>query len=260
MLKKNIMIVSILFLILFLILGLSACNKNVDDKDEDKSSVGVETIQPKVELKGNYLEVYKNIAAPEVSKFLGTMIVNVRPEEYRIADIPIISTTDKDADMILTLMHLNPEYLDEYAVSTSQNNTRAYSVAIVKAKKGYEENVGVGLSTRIDDLKRGVKNYPDQLYLVDNVVMEQIGDYLVFIVCDNADEVYKEFYKVMSSTDLNDLNVVSMMTEVERLEIENKYLEQEKENMDAEIEEVVITPIEKSIDELEEEPLTTNGE
>lgn len=243
----------ILFLTLIIGLGtavtLSSCSKPVENIEP--SPVESENNESKIELKGEYLDNYKEVNAPEVSKFLGTMIVNIRPEDYRISDIPIISTTDKDADMIFTLMHLNAGYLEEYAVSTSQSNTRAYSVAIVKAKKGYEEEVVVGLSTRIDDLRRGVKNYPDQLYLVDNVVMEQVGDYLVFIICDNADKVYDEFYKVMVSTDLNDLTVVSMMTEAERLEIENKYLEQEKQNINSEIGEVIVTPIsEEPIEDL----------
>lgn len=234
-----------LLLIVLLVLTLSSCGKPDNDNSEVTPEPSETANTPTIELKGEYLEEYEGVEAPEVSKFLGTMIMNVRPEEYRISDIPIISMQDKDSDMVMTLMHLNPEYLEEFAVSASQSNTRAYSVAIVKAKKGFEENIVVGLSTRIDDLRRGVKNYPDQIYLVDNLVMEQVGDYLVFIVCDNADDVYEEFYKVMSSTDLNDLFMVPMMTDAERLEIENKFLEREKENINSEIGEVIVTPVEE---------------
>ena len=116
----------------------------------------------------------------------------------------------------MSLMHLKEEYFENYAISTSQSNTRAYTVALLKAEYGYEEQIINSIGERISDLYVSVKNYPDQLYLLENAIIEQVGDYLFVIICDNSDKVFEELKKVMINTDLTTLEVVPYMTDEER--------------------------------------------
>ena len=251
-------------LLICLILGvsvLSACTdkeKNPEIKTEDTSNL--ESEEKGYILKGEYLDEYKNLEVSEESKFFGTAIVNVRPKEYRDFDIPVISMESENANLVMTLMHLDSSWLEEYAISVSQSSTRAYTVAVLKAKQGMEGNVASAVTERLNDLNRGMKNYPDQMYFVENAVIEQIGNYLLVIVCDNADKVFNEFTEIMESTDLADLDVVPMLTEEERLEIENEALEVEIEKLESEIDDVIITPVEEPIEENETTVETTENE
>lgn len=249
--KRNICLVFLVCLFIF-ILFMSSCTKkdNIIDNIDINNNENLE-IQDMIDFKGEYLEVYKNKKVPEVRKFLGTAIVNVRPEEYRDFDIPIISEEDIDARLILNLVHLESYWLEDYAISASQSNTRAYTVYIVKPKEEYVEQVVSAVEYRLSDLNRTLINYPDQLYLVDNAVIEQVGDYLVVVICDNEKEVFNEIYKVMDTVDLNKLTTVALMTEEERVNIENKALQEEIDALYATIDEVVITPIEEEKEILE---------
>ena len=89
------------------------------------------------------------------------------------------------------------------------------------------------------------------MYLLNNAEIHQVGDFLVVVICDNADEVYKEFYEIMETVDLSNLNEVPMMTEKERKKIEDESLKKDIEALYEEIEEVVVTPVEEPIEEPE---------
>jgi len=256
--KKILCLVICLILGLFILSGCTDKDKNSEIKTEDTTNL--ESEKKGYILKGEYLEEYENLEVSEESKFFGTAIVNVRPEEYRDFDIPVISMENENANLVMTLMHLDSNWLEEYAISVSQSSTRAYTVAVLKAKQGMEGYVVNAVTERLNDLSRGMRNYPDQMYFVENAVIEQVGNYLLFIVCDNADKVFKEFDEIMKTTDLADLDVVPMLTEEERLEIENEALEVEIEKLESEIDEVVITPVEEPIEENETTVETTEIE
>lgn len=251
--KKSVLCLVLCLLVCFV---LSACKYEEGEVNTSNITENNETSVDVIDFKGDYLDEYKNTEVEEVRKFFGTAIVNVRPKEYRKFDIPIISETDEGANLVSNLLHLELEWLEEYAMSVSQSNTRAYTVAIVKPKVEYIENVISAVSLRLNDLERTMVNYPDQMYLVENAIVEQVGDYLVILVCDNSDEVFKQIYNVMSSCDLGDLKEVSMMTEEERKSIEDKALNEEISKLSEDIEEVVVTPyVEPEVEEPIEEPV-----
>ena len=229
---------------------LSACSKK--EEVVQPTITDSEDVATVLEFKGEYLKEYKNMEVPEVRKFLGTAVVNVRPKEYRKFDLPVISNTDTDFKLALNLMHLEEEWLDDYVISVAKGNTRAYTVAFLKPKSAFVEQVVTSVEYRLDDLNRTLTNYPDQMYLLNNAEIHQVGDFLVIVICDNADEVYKEFYEIMETVDLSNLNEVPMMTEKERKKIEDEALKKDIEKLYEEIEEVVVTPVEEPIEEPEE--------
>jgi len=238
---KRLSAIALCFLMLF---SLCACG------DKDVEEPPVEEVVPEVVvtedlvLRGEFLSEYTEIDAPDINKFLGTAIVNVRPEEYRKNDIPIISENSPDANLYFTLMYLKPEYLDSYAFVTSESNTRAYTIAIMKAKPNCEEYLVNAINMRIADLYEDVKDYPDQLYLLENHIINQVGDYLVFVVCDNADDVFNTIANVMANTDLTTIEPVPYMTDEERSEIEKAVLTKELNSLEDSIGDVIVTPVE----------------
>lgn len=236
---------------------LSACSKK-EEVVEVPNTVENEDIANVLEFKGEYLKEYKNMEVPEVRKFLGTAVVNVRPKEYRKFDLPVISNTDTDFKLVMNLMHLEEEWLDDFVISITKGNTRAYTVAFLKPKSNYVEQVVTSVKYRLEDLNRTLVNYPDQMYLLNNAEINQVGDFLVIVICDNADKVYKEFYEVMESVDLANLNEVPMMTENERKKIEDEALQKEIDLLYEEIDEVIVTPVEEPIEEPIEESIENN--
>lgn len=240
------------FIVLVLVFSMCSC-KNKEEVVESPSDE--KTISSTITLKGSILDEYKAVEGKELEKFLATAIVNVRPKEYRKNDIPVFSNSMQNATVMLNLMHLDEIIVDSYIISASQNNTRAYTVAICKAKAGYEPQLVNAYNMRIEDLKRINKEYPDQMYLINNYEMHQVGEYLVLVICDNSDKVFAEIKKVMTNYDLTTLIEVPMLTDLERENIENDALEEVLEEMEKDIREVVITPVEEDIQSEESEEL-----
>lgn len=236
------------FIVLSLVFSLCSC-KNKEEVTEIQSEE--KTISSTITLKGSILDEYKGIEGKELEKFLATAVVNVRPKEYRKNDIPVFSKDMQNSTIMLNLMHLDESIVDSFVISASQNNTRAYTVAICKAKVGFEPQLVNAYNMRVEDLKRINKEFPDQMYLIDNYEMHQVGEYLVLVICDNGDKVFEEIKKIMTNYDLTTLQEIPMLTDLERENIENDALEKVLEEMDKEIREVVITPVEES-NEVEE--------
>ena len=142
-----------LLLVCLMAFSLAAC-----DSKEVVNETPVEEVVPEVKvendivLKGEFLSEYAELDANDINKFIGTAIVNVRPEEFRKNDIPVVSKDSPYSDLIFTLFHVKEEYFDKYALSTSQSNTRAYTVAVIKANYGYEEDILNGFGERLTDL------------------------------------------------------------------------------------------------------------
>lgn len=239
---KNIVLFILSFCFCFLLVG---CQQNENEKIEEVTdSIQEVEVSEDLTLKGNFLSVYDDIEGHEIEKFLATAIVNVRPEEYRNNDFPIITEDDKNADLIFTLMGFRPEDTMEFAISTTNSNSRAYCVAIVEPKEMLFENVYMGIANRITDIQRSVADYPDQVAVANDYVFEQMSQYLILVICENADAVYEQLVKVMASADLSDLESVPGFTDEERESYYQEALEEEITQIESEVGEVTVTPIE----------------
>ena len=240
---KKIYLIGVFLIMLF---SLCACgNETVVDEPPVSSEVVVPEdtevdLGDNIVLKGAFLSEYSDpkFDGLDINKFLGTAIVKVRPEEYRQNDIPVISPDSPNADTVFSLLHLKPEYLSNYAISASSSSTRAYTVAVMQSAPYQEEYIMSAIETRVIDLYNQVKDYPDQIHLVKNAVVTQVGSFIVFIVCDNPKDVLAELESVMLNMDLNTVEVVPYMTEEERIAIENEVLKVETETIESEVSEI----------------------
>lgn len=246
----------IICLSLLLIFSLCACEQEEPIEVVESPSV---TDEPEVEpstdeysFKGDFLKEYSDekYNGLDVNKFLGTAIVKLRPLEYQIADIPVISNESSDAERVFTLLHLDPDYLVNYAISASSNSTRAYTFAIMQAAPYCEELIVSAIETRVVDLYQQVKDYPDQLYLVENSIVTQLGDFVIFIICDNADMVLAELTEVFKSMDLDSIESVPYMTDEERKVIEDAAFENDTSDLFSDVGDVIVTPVEGNTEDM----------
>ena len=242
---------NILFLLLICFISLfvfSSCSHGgvtVDDlvEEDNKPEEYIKENTGNVfEFTGEVLEDYKDLDVSDLRKFLGTAIVKVRPEEYQSRDIPVISRRCPNYDDVMTLAHFNDAWLDEYAISVSENTTRVYTAIIVKPKYGREEDMVNAINARLDDLTKISEMYPDQAYNANRVangpLPGEYSDYFVYIVCDNAEEVYNQIYDAVLQRDLTILTPVPLMTEEKRGELEEEVLNEEKAKLDNTLESV----------------------
>lgn len=237
--------------VLMMLFSLCACGNNDVVNEPPVSSEVVETPEDNevdlgddIILKGAFLSEYSDpvFDGLDISKFLGTAIVKVRPEEYRKNDIPVISPDSPNADMVFSLLHLKPEYIANYAISASSSSTRAYTVAIMQSAPYCEEQIMASIEARVSDLYNQVADYPDQIHLVKNAVVTQVGSFIVFIISDNPKDVLAELQSVMLNMDLNTIQPVPYMTEAERIAIENEVFKAESSTIEETVSEVVVTP------------------
>lgn len=229
-----------LFIAFILICSLTACGENEESLliEDNETNTEEEIVEENTfEYIGEFLKEYENIEASDTSKFLGTVIVKVRPEEFQRTDIPIISKDSENAQTILSLAHLKEEWLDDYAISISLSNVRSYTVIIAKAKPLCEENMINAISQRAGDIAKIGTVYPDQGMVPDKYCDGPLdGDffnYYAFIVCDNADEVYDEINRVLNNRDLTDIRIIPTLTESEREAIEVADMSAKKSEIDA---------------------------
>lgn len=89
------------------------------------------------------------------------------------------------------LTGVNPDDLDEFLVKNSVM-TQASSYYILKPKAGKEDKVEDAMDNYMDNLEEQWKTYlPDQYELVENRLEEEYGDYLIYIISNNNELVYK---------------------------------------------------------------------
>lgn len=255
----------ILCISLLFVFSLCACGQKEPVEVVD-TPVGNEepSTEPSSEysFKGEFLKEYSDekFNNLEINKFIGTAIVKIRPEEYQISDIPVISKDSPNAEQVFNLLHLDPDCLVNYAISASSNATRAYTFAVMQAAPYSEEMIVNSIENRMADLYQQVKDYPDQLYLLENSIVTQLGDFVVFIVCDNAEMVYQELAKVFDSMDLDSIQSVPYMTDEERKVLEDAAFSNDTSDLFTDVGEVEVTRVDENGEIVTENTETTSEE
>jgi len=101
-----------------------------------------------------------------------------------------VESTDLEA-----LTNVNPDDLEEFLVKNSVM-TQASSYYILKPKVGREDKVEEAMDDYMDRLEEQWKTYlPDQYELVENRLEEEYGDYLIYIISNNNELVFKTIKK-----------------------------------------------------------------
>lgn len=101
---------------------------------------------------------------------------------------------DLDDGLLSDLYGIDAADLDSYAAKVPMINVKATEFFIAKVKSGKMDAVKAGIAKRQADLDEQWSMYlPDQLELVQNYKLAESGDYVLFAICEDADDVVKAF-------------------------------------------------------------------
>jgi predicted nucleotidyltransferase len=153
MLKRNIF----LLLTVVLALALSACSNS-------SKEVAMESKAPPKEMADQVLEQF---------------------EQPALMEMP--------ADMIQTLYHLDPALLDQYTIRMPLMNMKTNEIAILKVKEAKDiAAVETAVKQRAADVQKQFETYlQDQYENAKNYKLVTKGNYVLFVISENADEIVK---------------------------------------------------------------------
>lgn len=101
---------------------------------------------------------------------------------------------DLDDGLLSDLYGIDAGDLDSFVAKVPMINVKATEFFIAKVKSGKMDAVKDGIAKRQADLDEQWSMYlPDQLELVQNYKLVESGDYVMFAICEDADDVVKAF-------------------------------------------------------------------
>ena len=109
---------------------------------------------------------------------------------------PIMTATTEDdpteKEMTFALLGFTPEDVEDYGVSLSLMNVRAYAIVAVKPAQGKEDMVQEGLENFVEGQKGNFEHYlEDQYEIASNAKLEKLSDGTILLVmCENQDAVF----------------------------------------------------------------------
>jgi predicted nucleotidyltransferase len=97
------------------------------------------------------------------------------------------------ADMIQTLYHLDPALLDQYTIRMPLMNMKTNEIAILKVKEAKDiATVETAVKQRAADVQKQFETYlQDQYENAKNYKLVTKGNYVLFVISENADEIVK---------------------------------------------------------------------
>lgn len=109
---------------------------------------------------------------------------------------------DSAMDMQLSLLGLTADDVENYAISISPMNTRAYGIAIIKPAGGHEETVRQALEGFIQTQQQNFESYlPDQYEIAKNGYVKTLDDgTFVMVLTENQDTIYESIVNGLNAT------------------------------------------------------------
>lgn len=100
-----------------------------------------------------------------------------------------------DAAMVQQLYHLDPALLDQYSIRTPLMNVKTNELAILKVKDAKDmATVEAAVKQRAADVQKTFETYlPDQYENAKNYKLVTKGNYVLFVISENADDLVKAF-------------------------------------------------------------------
>ena len=95
---------------------------------------------------------------------------------------------DVEDDTLTDVYGLDLSLMDEHVIKLNDDGDL---YAIIKTSK--KSDVKNDMQDYFEKIKKFNENYsPERLEILDNRVEKEIGDYLIYIVAEKADDIYKE--------------------------------------------------------------------
>jgi hypothetical protein len=115
-------------------------------------------------------------------------------------EVKLPAMIDLKKEEMKDFYYINPDDVDESIIKLPMMNVMATEVAIIKVKDAKNvENVKASINKRVKDLERIWSQYlPNQYELVENHILKSNGQYVIFIVHEDAKKIegtFDSFFK-----------------------------------------------------------------
>ena len=172
---------------LMIILSLVACSKEEDKKD-DTNTPGIENNVDKDDKDDKDDNEKEDENKDDESKNeLSQIISDNRDKDYNDSVDIVDSIDDQEAEITFTMLGIDEKDLDEYAISLSPVNIKAYCVAIVKPAQGKKDVIKEAFETYKSSQEDVFEQYlQDQYKIAQEAVLTEVGDYIVFAMCEDS--------------------------------------------------------------------------
>lgn len=183
---------------------LSACgnkdkkeDNNVDyishtaeEKKENTIDTKVSRYDGKILISDRLDDVYRHLELTNGNKHLGDVIDFAR-SPVDVSNYPAILHKDQQgASDVFRMLGIADTDLSEFAIAMTPMSDRAYSVMVLKPADGKKEVLKAGLDKlKYDTDKLFSEKLPDQSEIAKSAIINEIGDYIVFVMCNDYNEV-----------------------------------------------------------------------
>ncbi|QSX05806.1 DUF4358 domain-containing protein [Sedimentibacter sp. zth1] len=178
-------------LLIIIIISLTSCTQGKNENNHDNSQLNPDNdIEYKNDLDNDKQDniKYENRLAEIIAK-------NRLPEENEVLDI-VTKKDDHMAEIIFEVLAIDEEDLEEYAISLSSMNIKAYCVGIIKPTN--EKKVEVKKSLQLykeNQMKNFEKYLTVQYNIAKNAIITEIGDYVVIVMSEDYKILNKNIEK-----------------------------------------------------------------
>ncbi|MCE5172759.1 DUF4358 domain-containing protein [Paenibacillus profundus] len=115
--------------------------------------------------------------------------------DQMIAQVEQPALIELQADMVKELYHLDLALLEEYTIRIPMMNVKTNEIAILKVKDAKDiPAIETAIKQRASEVQKQFETYlPDQYENAKNYKLVTKGNYVLFVISENADELVKTY-------------------------------------------------------------------
>ena len=102
---------------------------------------------------------------------------------------------ESDSDKLKKLYDIDADKIEGFKLYTAKTNIEANELLILKVKDKEDiDGINEAINDRIETQSNSFKDYlPDESYLIENHILKSNGNYIVFIISEEAEQIENAF-------------------------------------------------------------------
>ncbi|MFM1654205.1 DUF4358 domain-containing protein [Brevibacillus sp. B_LB10_24] len=113
--------------------------------------------------------------------------------------VPLDEMKRGDGDKLQKLYHINAEEVEDFLLYLAPSNVKADEVLVVKVKDANQaEEINDSIMKRVDAQEKKFRDYlPDEYAFIENHIVKTKGNYILFAVSPDVDQIETAFDKAL---------------------------------------------------------------
>ena len=109
--------------------------------------------------------------------------------------VDISNMVESDSDKLKKLYDIDADKIEGFKLYTAKTNIEANELLILKVKDKEDiDGINEAINDRIETQSNSFKDYlPDESYLIENHILKSNGNYIVFIISEEAEQIENAF-------------------------------------------------------------------